>query len=86
MLTEFEGYKALSVTGTASQLNPGTTYSAYDTNGNLSSVSEPNNTADNRSFINDLNGQVLQTTQGDHVERELIVNGEMPPPSSAAEP
>jgi LysM repeat protein len=49
----------------------------YDVNGNLVGVTDSTNGANNRSFINDISGEILQKTQGGAVERELIANGEL---------
>jgi YD repeat-containing protein len=79
-LAQFEGYKESKVEGASTVLRPGTTNSHYDANGFLVSVDEPTMTADNRTFINDLNGQVIAVREGDqleHLEREFIVNGEV---------
>jgi len=76
----YEGYKEGSVVGvdtnTASgnQTN-GTTTESYDVNGNLIGVTDSANGADDRSFINDVNGTALQKTQDGNVYNQLVVNG-----------
>jgi hypothetical protein len=76
-LTYLEGYKELSVTGTSTYLESGTTNSTYDSNGYLTGVSSPTLPADNRTFINDVKGQALAVQQGSRLLRQLIVNGEV---------
>ncbi|WP_395689785.1 LysM peptidoglycan-binding domain-containing protein, partial [Caenimonas koreensis] len=75
-LVKLEGYKEASVKGTSTYLEPGSTTSTYDTNGYLKSVDSTLD-ADDRTFINDVRGQVLATQQGTRLLREFIVNGEV---------
>ncbi|WP_454056445.1 LysM peptidoglycan-binding domain-containing protein [Cupriavidus sp. Marseille-Q8015] len=76
-MQRFDGYKEGSVTGTSTKFDPGTTTSSYDVNGNLISVSDSTKPANNRTFVNDLEGHVLYVNQGGNVNRELVVNGEV---------
>ncbi|WP_395689816.1 LysM peptidoglycan-binding domain-containing protein [Caenimonas koreensis] len=79
-LALLEGYKEASVSGTSTYLEPGSTTSTYDTNGYLKAVDSTLD-ADDRTFINDVRGQVLAVQQGTgpntKLLRELIVNGEV---------
>jgi YD repeat-containing protein len=72
VLDRFEGY----VQKTASVSGGGTTTSHHDLDGNLGKIEDSVTPANNRSFITDAQGRVLLARQGDHVQRELIVNGE----------
>jgi LysM repeat protein len=60
----------------ASASGGGTTTSHHDLDGNLRKIEDSVTPANNRSFITDAQGRVLLARQGDHVQRELIVNGE----------
>jgi YD repeat-containing protein len=71
-LARFEGY----VQAKASASGAGTTTSGHDLDGNLRKIEDTVTPANNRSFITDAQGRVLLARQGDHVQRELIVNGE----------
>jgi YD repeat-containing protein len=71
-LARFEGY----VQAKASVSGGGTTTSHHDLDGNLRKIEDSVTPANNRSFITDALGRVLLARQGDHVQRELIVNGE----------
>ncbi len=46
-------------------------------NNNLVAVSDSTKTANNRSFINDAAGRILQGTQNGNTQRQLVVNGEV---------
>ncbi|MES2784875.1 MAG: LysM domain-containing protein [Pseudomonadota bacterium] len=70
-----DGYREASVSGTSTAFEPGTSTSHYDANGHLQSVTQPGQV--DRSYVNDLNGQVLATLHGTRLMRQLIVNGEV---------
>lgn len=76
-LVRFEGYKEGTISGTSSKFNPGSTTSQYDVNGNLKSIVDATKAENNRTFVNDASGKVLEVNQGGNVTRQLIVNGEV---------
>lgn len=55
----------------------GATRYTYDANGYLTAVRDSTLGANDRDFVNDANGRVLYARQGTHVQRQLIVNGEV---------
>jgi hypothetical protein len=65
------------VIGGSNYLQPGSTYSTYDANGNLTAVTSTSNGNDNRSFVNDITGRALYAYQAGNVQRQMIVNGEV---------
>lgn len=73
----FEGYKEAAVRATSTKLEPGTTTDRYDVNGNLIALTDSSKSENNRSFVNDLAGRVLQSSQNGKVQRELLVNGQV---------
>jgi LysM repeat protein len=73
-----ESYREKSVTGVhIGGGGSGTTTSTYDANGFLVGVTDSGQSANNRTFVNDAAGRVLYARQGDHVQRQLVVNGEV---------
>jgi len=74
---KFEGYKESKILGRSDTFDPGSTTYDYDQNGNLTGITDSTKPANDRVFVNDGNGTVLQTTQGGKVLRNLIVNGEV---------
>jgi YD repeat-containing protein len=76
-LVRYSGYEVATQSGTSTLLQPGQTNYQYDVNGNLIAVTDTTDAANNRSFVNDVTGQILQKTQGSAVERELIANGNL---------
>ncbi|MDD5336393.1 MAG: hypothetical protein PHS32_21855 [Rhodoferax sp.] len=76
-LTRFEGYKQTSQVGTSTLLQGGSTTQSYDVNGNLIAVTDSAQGANSRVFVNDAAGHALYVNQQGHIQRELIVNGEM---------
>ncbi|WP_395688963.1 LysM peptidoglycan-binding domain-containing protein [Caenimonas koreensis] len=75
-LVKLEGYKESVVRATSTYLINATTTNTYDTNGYLKSLDSTVD-VDDRTFINDVRGQVLATQQGTRLLREFIVNGEV---------
>jgi len=74
----FDGYKDGTIVGSRSDGGPGgTTFDHYDANGNLVGVNDNQNHSDNRTFINDADGMVLQKTQEGNVLHQLVVHGEV---------
>ena len=71
-LARYEGY----VQSSAKVSDGGTTTTQYDLDGNLHSITDSVTGANNRSFITDAQGRVLLARRGEHVQRQLIVNGE----------
>ncbi|MFJ4294217.1 hypothetical protein ACIP1U_31310 [Cupriavidus sp. NPDC089707] len=63
-LLRFEGYKQGTISGTSDKMNPGSTTSSYDVNGNLISVTDSTRPANNRTFVKDAAGHVLLVNQG----------------------
>jgi YD repeat-containing protein len=77
-LLKRDAYKESTLSGTSSgAFVPATTTNGYDVNSNLVSIADSGNSGNNRSFINDDAGRVLQKTQGGAVERQLVANGEV---------
>jgi len=76
-LGRFEGYVETSLSGTSNVYQPGTTTYGYDANGNLTSVTDQQNGANNQTLVNDVNGKILQRTQNGTTVRSLVVNGEL---------
>ncbi|WP_316682838.1 hypothetical protein, partial [Ralstonia flaminis] len=58
-LQRFEGYKQSTVSGTSTKMDPGTTTSSYDVNGNLVGITDSTKWQNNRTFVNDVSGHVL---------------------------
>lgn len=73
----YEGYKETQTTVTGSAGTAGSSTSQHDANGNLVKVRDTTQTANDRIFFNDAQGKVLQVTQGTHIQRQLIANGEV---------
>jgi YD repeat-containing protein len=76
-LVRYENYEISSEHGTSTVLQSGTTNYQYDVNGNLTGLTDTTDSVNNRSFVNDASGQILQKTQGSSVERELIANDQL---------
>lgn len=72
-----EGYKESTITGSSSLFNPGTTTNAYDVNGNLVAITDSTLGSNNRTIVNDINGQALLVNQAGNVQRTVVVNGEV---------
>ncbi len=75
VLGHYEGYVQTSTTGTLDG-REGKTESLYDVNGQLMRIDD-NNDANDRTFVNDASGRALLVDQGDNLQRQLIVNGEV---------
>ncbi|MES2635529.1 MAG: LysM peptidoglycan-binding domain-containing protein [Pseudomonadota bacterium] len=75
VMRALDGYREASVSGTSTAFEPGTSTSNYDANGHLRSVTQPGQV--DRTYVNDINGQVLATVHGTKLMRQLIVNGEV---------
>jgi YD repeat-containing protein len=79
-----EGYKQTKVHGTRNETagHPGPTgdtINTYDANGFLTAVTDtdPERASSNRTFVNDVAGNVLYANQAGHVQRQLVANGEV---------
>lgn len=72
-----EGYAASVTHGSSSSLQPGSSQQHYDANGMLVAITDSTQPANNRRFVNDANGRALFVNQAGHVQRQLIVNGEV---------
>ncbi|MES2937303.1 MAG: DUF2235 domain-containing protein [Pseudomonadota bacterium] len=73
-----DGYREQGVTGQrvgSSVIS--STRETYDGNGFLTSVADTGQQDNYRSFVNDEAGRALYVKQGSHVQRQLIVNGEV---------
>lgn len=76
-LNRFESYQAASTVGASTKLRPGANTQSYDANGFLVGLTDDTQSANNRTFVNDANGRALFVNQAGHVQRQLIVNGEV---------
>ncbi|MEJ5991922.1 LysM peptidoglycan-binding domain-containing protein [Ramlibacter sp. PS3R-8] len=77
-LARFEGYVGTRSTVTASGSGDmGMNVQVYDANGHLARVDDAEQSGNGRSFVNDAQGRALSTVRGGHVQRQLIVNGEV---------
>lgn len=72
-----DAYMEGVVTGTSNVLQGGSTTNTYDVNNNLAAVTDSTKAANNRTFINDAGGRILQSTQNGNTQRQLVVNGEV---------
>ncbi|MES2633033.1 MAG: LysM peptidoglycan-binding domain-containing protein [Pseudomonadota bacterium] len=72
---EAEGYRLGRVEATGASSNY--TVSGYDANGQLIWISDRAQREMDRKFINDAAGMTVATVQGDHIKRQLIINGEV---------
>jgi len=73
-----EGYREATITGEDVGTGiKGITTQTHDANGFLIEVGDSQQAAKNRYFVNDAAGKVLYANQGGHVQRQLIVNGEV---------
>jgi len=73
-----EGYREATITGEhVGQGIKGITTQTHDANGFLIEVGDSQQPAKHRHFVNDAAGKVLYANQGGHVQRQLIVNGEV---------
>ncbi|WP_459569053.1 carbohydrate-binding protein, partial [Cupriavidus sp. 8B] len=74
----FDGYKEGSVVGHRSDNTGqnGTTTDSYDVNGFLTGVADSTKPANDRSFVNDVSGHILQKTQQGNVLKELVIDGQ----------
>lgn len=73
----YDGYVASVTEGTSSRLQPGTTRQNHDANGLLVEITDSTQPANNRRFVNDANGRALFVNQAGHVQRQMVVNGEV---------
>lgn len=76
-LERLAGYQQKVISGTSTKFQPGTTTQSFDANGHLIGVDDSTMNANDKSFINDVNGQALLVNQNGNVMRQLIVNGEV---------
>lgn len=73
-----EGYKEKKVTGVhVGRGLDGETVSTYDGNGFRTHIDDKKQDANDRWIINDASGKVLLINQSSHIQRQLIVNGEV---------
>ncbi|MBA2675084.1 LysM peptidoglycan-binding domain-containing protein, partial [Ramlibacter sp.] len=71
-----EGYQEKTVTATRGDLST-KSWKHYDGSGGLSEASDESQANSYRKFVNDEGGRAVYVNQGNHVQRELIVNGEV---------
>jgi YD repeat-containing protein len=77
-LERFEGYVgAQGIVSSSAGGNSGMNEQVYDANGHLVEVDDDHLTGNGRTFVNDAEGRALSTLRGGHVQRQLIVNGEV---------
>ncbi|RQP26682.1 putative Ig domain-containing protein [Piscinibacter terrae] len=76
-IEKFDGYKEAEINGSSDTFESGHTAYSYDQNGRLTGIKDDTKPANDRSFINDVNGVVLQTVQDGKLLRNLVVNGEV---------
>jgi YD repeat-containing protein len=75
---KFDGaYKVSTMSATSTVLEPGSTTQTYDVDGNLVSVTDATKAENNRTFVNDVAGKILQKSQNGVVTHFLIANGEV---------
>jgi YD repeat-containing protein len=75
---KFDGiYRESSQSATSTLLLPGTTTETFDANGNVIAVTDSTLATNNRSFVNDVSGHVLQKAQNSRNQHFLIVNGQV---------
>lgn len=74
---KMDGYKEGGTYVGGEDLDPGRESYAYDQNGRLVAVKDHTQPLNDRSFVNDANGVVVQTVQAGRVLRNLVVNGEV---------
>ena len=73
----YEGYQEGGVTATNSDGSSGSTGEQYDANGFLIGLSDSTKGANNRSFVNDASGHILQKNQQGNLLNQLVVNGQV---------
>jgi YD repeat-containing protein len=73
----FEGYQVTVTNGASSIQLPGSSTQQYDANGFLVGVVDSTQSNNNRTFVNDASGRALFVNQAGHIQRQLIVNGEV---------
>lgn len=73
----YDSYVSLVTSGASSHKQPGSNTQAYDPNGYLVDISDATDPSLHRTFVNDSSGRALFVNQGGHIQRQLIVNGEM---------
>lgn len=72
-----DSYLEGGIGGTSTVLQAGNTTNLYDVNNNLIGVRDATKSANNRDFVTDAAGRILQASQGGNVQRQLVVNGEV---------
>ncbi|MGN8064570.1 LysM peptidoglycan-binding domain-containing protein [Ralstonia sp. 22111] len=73
----YEGYQEGGVSASSSDGSSGSTAEQYDANGFLIGLSDSTKGANNRSFVNDANGHILQKNQQGNLLNQLVVNGQV---------
>ena len=70
-------YRLSGITANSTLFQSGSTTDRYDANAELIGVTDSTQSANNRDLVNDAAGRALYVNQGGHVQRQLIVNGEV---------
>lgn len=75
----YDGYKEATIDGvrTDNQDDPGASYSQYDANGTLVALKDARKPENDRTFVNDVNGIVIQKQQQGNILKQLVVNGQV---------
>ncbi len=73
----YEGYQEGGVSAVSSAGSSGSTGEQYDANGFLVGLTDSTQGANNRSFVNDANGHILQKNQQGNLLNQLVVNGQV---------
>ncbi|WP_197334563.1 LysM peptidoglycan-binding domain-containing protein [Ralstonia syzygii] len=73
----YEGYQEGGVSAVSSDGSSGSTGEQYDANGFLVGLTDSTQGANNRSFVNDANGHILQKNQQGNLLNQLVVNGQV---------
>ncbi len=76
-MVRYAGYQVADIRGTSTEFDSGETTYHYDANGALIGLTDATDGANNRTFVNDANGMILQKVQGSNVENEMIVDGQV---------
>jgi YD repeat-containing protein len=72
-----EGYLQKTTTAVSSKTGTGTSTNSYDANGAMASFTDAVKHENDKTFVANESGQVIATTQGTNVLRQMTVNGEV---------
>lgn len=68
-----DSYLEGGISGSSTVLQAGNTTNLYDVNNNLIGVRDATKSTNNRDFVTDAAGRILQASQGGNVQRQLVV-------------